>query len=210
MPRCTVWGCRLPNPCAVPFVPTNPTSPVSRFYEMAYEEQATFVSWALARRWHTPNGEADHVFLHQTMEGFAMSMLAITSACSLCCLGLLPSETTVSDKVDLVEVNHYFDETASHVFDQVIFYDWSPEAARFQVRAWRLVKDAAQLPARNWASGGYDVTWNDGQFIRCVHAAAMRESWTQHDPEMRERGRYPKEYRRELLVPRAAPMPDAP
>jgi len=138
-----------------------------------------------------------------------MNMFAAVSAYSVCCLALLPGEETVQDTVDLVEVNHYYDEKANHVFDQVIFYDWSDEEQRFQVRAWRLIKNSAQLPTRDWSFGGYQLTWHDGQYLRRVHAQAMQETWTQHDPEMRERSHLPKEYRRELLSPRvhSAPAP---
>lgn len=131
-----------------------------------------------------------------------MSMLSIVATCSLCSLSLFPAEETLHDQVDLVEVNHYYDENANHIFDQVIFYDWSDEHQRFQVRAWRLIKETSQLPTRNLSTGGYGMIWNDGQFLREVHARAMRETWTQHDPEMRERTHFPKEYRRELLTPR--------
>ena len=133
-----------------------------------------------------------------------MGMSSIAHACSLLCLFIVPAEETVCDSVDLVEVNHFYDEEANPVFDQVIFYDWSDEQNRFQVRAWRLVKDSAQLPTRDWSTGGYQMIWNDGQILRSVHAKAMRETWTQHDPEMRERSYFPKEQRRELLAPRTA------
>ena len=131
-----------------------------------------------------------------------MSMLSLTHACTLCFCSIVPAVETVTDNVDLVEVNHFYDDQAQPVFDQVIFYEWSQEQNRFQIRAWRLVKNPAQLPTRNWSTGGYQMIWHDGPFIRQVNAAAMRETWTQYDPEMRERDHLPKDQRRELLVPR--------
>lgn len=139
-----------------------------------------------------------------------MSMLSFAHACSLVCCATVPAVETVTDMVDLVEVNHFYDDQAQPVFDQVIFYEWSDEHNRFQIRAWRLVKNPSQLPTRNWSTGGYKMIWNDGSVMRNVQAAAMRETWTQYDPEMRERAYFPKEHRRELHVPRTAISADQP
>lgn len=132
-----------------------------------------------------------------------MTSIAMPAAVLFVCLSIVPSEDVARDEVDLVEVNHYYDDHARHVFDQIIFYDWSDAECRFQVRAWRLLKSPSQLPQRNWAGGGYDVIWHDGQLMRRVHARAMRETWTQYDPEMRERSHLPKDQRRRLFTPRA-------
>jgi hypothetical protein len=70
------------------------------------------------------------------------------------------------------------------------------------VLAWRLVKNDAQFPQRDWERGGYLSVWQDGDVLRQIRAAAIRETWTQYDPELVEREWLPKEMRRELLVPR--------
>jgi hypothetical protein len=133
----------------------------------------------------------------------------------------------ISESVDLVEVNHFYDEHGRLVFDQTIFYDWqrykiegTPGALerdeaqtasggpsqefgyRFQVRAWRLIKNPqTQLPYRNWRQGGYTCgPWQDGETLRIVHARGFRETWTQYDPELVEREWLPKEKRKELRV----------
>jgi hypothetical protein len=113
-------------------------------------------------------------------------------------LGLNPTEDVARERVDLMEVNHFYDEQGRLVFDQVIFYDWSPEHSRYMVRAWRLVKNPTQLPERDWREGGYLAVWQDGEVVRRVQASSMRESWTQYDPELAEREYLPKERRKEL------------
>src|SRR5262245_22979763 len=113
-------------------------------------------------------------------------------------LGLSPTEDVSREKVDLMEVNHFYDEQGRLVFDQVIFYDWSPEHSRYMVRAWRLVKNPTQLPERDWRDGGYLAVWQDGEIVRRVQADSMRETWTQYDPELAEREFLPKERRKEL------------
>jgi hypothetical protein len=111
---------------------------------------------------------------------------------------LNPVEDVAVDRVDLVELNHFYDEQGKHVFDQIIFYDWYAHKGRYNVRAWRLLKRTAQVPCRDGRTGAYTAVWHDGHVLRKVEAATMRESWTQHDPELVERAFLPKEQRREL------------
>ena len=129
-----------------------------------------------------------------------MATLVSTIGVLACLCGLPPREDVASEQVDLVEVNHFYDDQGRHVFDQVIFYDWSAEAGRHMVRAWRLVKNTTQLPQRDWKDGGYVAVWQDGEVLRHVHGRSMRETWTQYDPELIEREYLPKEQRKELRV----------
>jgi hypothetical protein len=137
-------------------------------------------------------------------------------------LGIAPRGDVARETVDLIEVNHFYDEQGRLVFDQVIFYDWSKDDARYMVRAWRLVKNPAQVPQRDWKDGGYVAVWQDGELMRHVRAASIRETWTQYDPELVEREYLPKERRKELmavkvsrsqpanLASRSAPQPQPP
>mgnify|MGYP001599711530 CR=1 FL=1 len=113
-------------------------------------------------------------------------------------LSTIPQEDVVRDRVDLIEVNHFYDEHGRLVFDQAIFYDWCDCHERHQVRAWRLVKCESQLPQRDWERGGYTVAWLDGEVLRRVRADSIRESWTQYDPEFVEREVLCKDKRRGL------------
>jgi hypothetical protein len=115
-------------------------------------------------------------------------------------VGLTPNNHGVvaTDRVDLIEVNHVYDERGRLTFSQIIFYDWSAEDARFQVRAWRMLKTDSQIPHRDWATNDFVAVWQDDGILREVHADTFRESWTQHDPELVEREHLPKEHRREL------------
>ncbi len=128
------------------------------------------------------------------------TMLATSTL--LAAMGLSPSGNVVEDHVDLIEVNHVYDAKGEHVFDQTIFYEWSPRQGRYQVRDWRLLKVDSQIPVRNWCRGDFEAVWKDGSVLRRVRAAIVRESWTQHDPELLEREHLPRERRRELTSPR--------
>jgi hypothetical protein len=109
-----------------------------------------------------------------------------------------PPELAVIDRVDVIELNHFYDEQGKLVFDQLLFYDWSPQQSRYNVRAWRLLKSSLQMPQRDWQRGDYSVRWFDGDTLREIRAKTVRETWTQHDPELVEREFLAKEQRREL------------
>ncbi len=109
-----------------------------------------------------------------------------------------PNDSVLRDHVDLIEVNHYHDAHGRHVFDQLIFYDWSRQKRRFDVRAWRLIKADNQLPRRAHRSGHWIVRWHDDGVLREVTATNRRETWTQHDPELIERESLAQEQRLEL------------
>lgn len=115
-------------------------------------------------------------------------------------LAILPRDTTVRESVDLIELNHFYDEHGRLVFDQVIFYDWSAGEDRYNVRAWRLIKNHSQIPLRDWRHGGYEARWHDGEQLRQIRSKLIRETWTQYDPELVEREYLPKERRKELRV----------
>lgn len=127
------------------------------------------------------------------------AILAVYAA--LPAAAILPLPEPVRESVDLIELNHFYDESGRLVFDQVIFYDWSSSDSRYQVRAWRLVNSHSQRPIRDWANGGgaiYIAAWQDGDIFRRVESPSFRETWTQFDPELVEREQLPKEFRREL------------
>ncbi len=128
-----------------------------------------------------------------------MGTITVSLAVMMTAISVNPREDVTTDRVDLIEINHYYDEHGKHVFDQVIFYDWCGQVCRYQVRAWRLLKKPAQIPARDWASDDYVAVWHDtGDVLRRVRAETIRESWTQYDPELVEREFFAKDQRRDL------------
>jgi hypothetical protein len=120
------------------------------------------------------------------------------AAFMLSALSLQPYHEVAADRVDLIEVNHYYDEHGRLVFDQIIFYDWSATSNRYHVRDWRMLKTPAQIPHRSWKQGKFIAIWRDDGVLRKVEAKAARESWTQYDPEFVEREFLPKDMRKKL------------
>ena len=97
-----------------------------------------------------------------------------------------PPTYMVNDHVDLVEVNHFFDSDGKFVLDQVIYYNWSPRETRFHVVDYRLFKSEMQKPIRAIGANHFSV-WHDGNVLRFIQTDGFVQTWTQHDPEHRER-----------------------
>lgn len=111
-------------------------------------------------------------------------------------LSVVPRGLVLEDHVDLVEVNHFYDEQGRLVFDQIIWWGMYPDG--LHVREWRNLMTggaAASLPV-HIPGGGYRSFWWDSDRLRLVTATTFTESWTQHDPELADREFVPKELRR--------------
>ena len=103
-------------------------------------------------------------------------------------LGESSSSSVCTEEVDLIELNHFHDCLGRHVYDQVIFYEWSDELQRYHVRAWCLVEDrepVSRRPTRSYTDNRYYVRWQDRDqnLNRRISSQHYRESWTQIDPE---------------------------
>lgn len=107
-------------------------------------------------------------------------------------------DSALRDRCDLTELNHFFDENGRLVFDQLIFLDFNKQQRRFDVVAWKLMKQPDQLPVRDWENGGYVTSWLEGDNFRVVRSRDFVESWLQYDPELAAREVLAKEHRREL------------
>ena len=117
-------------------------------------------------------------------------MFTNTFTLCLCVFALSSSKgtNTAEEYVDLIELNHFYDHQGRHVYDQVIFYEQSPETGRFQVRAWCLIEDRDNLsrrPMKNVETQLVQVDWfdKDQRLVRKITSRSFRESWTQIDPE---------------------------
>lgn len=121
---------------------------------------------------------------------------------------ILPSSDVLRERCDLIEVNHFYDSDARLVFDQLLFFDWSDADGRFQLRAWRLIKQPVasktsvpqpeMMPRFDHATGAWRCNWIDGELHREVSAPVLRESTTDYGPELTEREWLAKEQRQEL------------
>lgn len=113
-----------------------------------------------------------------------------------------PRGRDATETVDLIELNHFYDDLGRHAYDQVIFYEWSPDYRRFHVIAWCLVEnDLGRMPTRNPQNGQYVVRWHDrdAKVRREVRSQLYRETWSQVDPERINKKLLDEKYRTSLL-----------
>lgn len=118
-----------------------------------------------------------------------MLYLAILAA------SILPHDRAIRSHCHEAEINHYFSENGDVVFDQIIFRDYDRS-----VMAWRLVKQANQIPVREWTGCGFAATWMDSDQLRTTYCNSVQHTWTQAgfqgDPELNERSALPPEKRK--------------
>lgn len=132
-------------------------------------------------------------------------MLSAATAVMVAAISAGGSDGIVArQEVDLIELNHLIDDHGRHVFDQLVFYEWSRTRSSYRVIAWRMVKRPGQLPVRSWSPAGYQCVWQDDQVLRQVWSPAYRETWTQKDPERHNRQFFSEALRPELSPPLAA------
>jgi len=132
------------------------------------------------------------------------SITPITPAQALC-----PPLLPVADEtIDVIEVNHFYDDSGKHVFDQIIFWEYRRAdgavtthdcALGRVVQACRFIKCYSQMPQRDYGRGCTTTIWHDGDTLRRVRAACWFETWTQFDPEVANRSVLAQCDRRELL-----------
>jgi hypothetical protein len=129
-------------------------------------------------------------------------MMHMLAAFAVSLLAILPQNDVACDMVDLIELNHVHDDQGRFIYTQLVFYDWRPQQAEYQVRSSRLWRAAHGRPEHDFHRNEWVTIFVDGELLREVRAAAFRETWTQYDVEQAERLRLPKEYRAGLLYER--------
>lgn len=123
--------------------------------------------------------------------------------------GAAPHQSKVVQKVDLVELNHRYDDQGRHCYDQVIFYEWSPDFRRYHVVAWCLVDNGlTRLPTLDHAKDRYVVRWYDRESSRHreIWAPVYRETWSDWDPERANKELMDEKYRVSLLRQQTRPV----
>lgn len=120
----------------------------------------------------------------------------------LALVGVIPVDGLACDRCDLIEINHFYDERGKLLFRQVIFWDYHTDEPTRRVAAYRMADDPTLIATRLFRTNEWCYQWKDGKAQwRRVVAKHFRQTWTQHDPEMRNRTVWPTEQRRGLATP---------
>lgn len=93
----------------------------------------------------------------------------------------------IPDRCDRLEINHVYDCNGRHSFTQAIFWDWYSDGT-LHVSAWSILGKHRLERGR--------IVFYQRQTLRVVEFSTWCESWTQGDPELRDRQLLPVERRR--------------
>lgn len=114
-----------------------------------------------------------------------------------------PPEDVLIEHVDILELNHYYDDQGELVFRQLIFWSWHDTgtdylpSGRFNIRAWRLinngVKEHVVIDTPN-----NRIIFHDQTKLRKISFTTFIETWTQYDIELYERKYLPQNMRKGL------------
>jgi len=109
------------------------------------------------------------------------------------------SQSTITDRFDLVELNHYYSVDFIFQFTQLIFWDWNHQYKRYEVQAWILAdKDRphSHLPIKLGSHNYHVVIQVYGEEPRVIQCRLFRETWTAHDPERVNKTLFDEKYRK--------------
>jgi hypothetical protein len=110
------------------------------------------------------------------------------------------SKQVLYETCDLIELNHFYDDLGRHAYDQIIFYEWSPDYRRFHVISWVLFEADLTLTLssnKEWHS----VRWRDreNKVNRELKSKLFRETSSNVDPERANKKLFDEKFRRRLL-----------
>jgi hypothetical protein len=104
----------------------------------------------------------------------------------------------------MIELNHFHNNKGQHVYSQVIFYERLAENGQFRVRSWALIEmreSLNRLPQYDPKVDKVvvDMKMDSGKVVR-LESRLFKETWTQHDPERRDKDKLPEQFRLRLAV----------
>lgn len=85
------------------------------------------------------------------------------------------------ERVDLIELNHFYDDRGKPVFTQYIIYEWNDGHAEYHVR--NFLMEEKILFFKNHFAGLYTIILPETRVQVKITSQNFKESWTQIDPE---------------------------
>ena len=96
--------------------------------------------------------------------------------------------------VEVVELNHVYDDEGRRVFSQVILWDWCARDSSHHVRDWAYV----DKPPYAKVSGNTAYV-PSGRGVQVIKGRAVRETWSQYDREAMDRAEVPERLRNRVI-----------
>lgn len=103
----------------------------------------------------------------------------------------------LTERVDLIELNHFYGPNGQHAYDQFVFWEWSPDYCRMDVVAWKMY-DETTIIAHPYL--WHEVRWAiEKNRVMRVQARAWCETWSSIDPERQAKKLMADDFRRGLI-----------
>lgn len=114
--------------------------------------------------------------------------------------GFSSKDKVLFETCDLIELNHFYDDLGRHAYDQIIFYEWSPDYRRFHVISWVLIDSNSGATLSN-TKEWHSVEWRDteNKVNRQLKSKLFRETFSNVDPERANKKLFDEKFRRRLL-----------
>lgn len=125
------------------------------------------------------------MLLYESLDGH-LSVVGKNMIWAVLFVGLITAEPW--PEVADCEINHVFETDGTYRFTQTIWWHWAPDGTR-RVAAWKWTKECT-MPVL--IQGRYHVFFLDRCGMHRVAARRWYESWTTYDPELEDRGVYPR------------------
>lgn len=100
----------------------------------------------------------------------------------LALIGLVPNDAAIEDRVQIIELQHVYDEQAQCIFHQMLFWERTYEG-NLRVVAWRIWTAESPTPLREPVGRGFVLLWMDGEQLRRVYAKGWKESYRLYENE---------------------------
>ena len=103
-------------------------------------------------------------------------------------------ERTRSISVDVIELNHVYDDRGEIRFHQLIYWRWHVSDRKYHVAHWRMV-DEHYYVARHGIGWRDSYQMPDFGVRYAVDANSYRETWTSYDREIIDHAEWPVDRR---------------
>ena len=122
-------------------------------------------------------------------------MVAIAICAVMCGVPRVAAQPTTSISVDVIELNHVYDDRCQIRFHQLIYWRWHVSDRKFHVAHWRMV-DEQHYVARHGLGFRDCYQMPDFGMRYTVDANSYRETWTQYDRELLDHAEWPVDRRK--------------
>ena len=120
---------------------------------------------------------------------------------TLLLLTIITKTNQTQEHIDLIELNHKYDQKGNWIFDQIIYWEKHPHQTKYYVRTWHHAQKPEHYPQKHPTQQTWTNTWTDDKNHTHHHTTKnYQETWTQNDPERDNLKKLPQNQRLNLAT----------